>query len=637
MPAPSSKTNALALIGVTLLAAGAGWFTRKALAPSTDQSTASAPASIQADAANPIIFPDELEPEFPALNDPSADPLPTTRSARAAEYLRLHRSHRLEDHIRALRIAEHMSAREIEQLVSQNDDLPEALYQRWAELDPAGIIQALQANPNNYHLRNGLFNYLANRDPDAALAVLDQLQGKAREQAEGSLLSTLAVDQPDFLLEIIRQDNPLQKDLWGYRTLGGTLFKQQPGAAQAIINSLPEGQTKELVWAGYLDAVAQNDPSRAIVIAGTLPEQTIPPWVRAGFYKTWLSQDSDAALDALAALPASNDKTRILQYLSQSAPTHDPAQTVAQFQQLLDGAAYDQFISQYMYQAVKKDPAAAALALDQMPYGEAYESAMRQVADHWSGDDPQAAMQWLMAQPAGPERDGAQLAVVQNFSRLQPEEAVAYVMQLPPEERTHELLQKLGAGLRANNLETASKLLATIDNPDAQKAIQAGIVDDWMMYEPAAAWDYAVANEISLDYNARMSLAYDWAKRNPQQAAKWATSLDDKNQWEGPIYNTMEHWTRHSPDEAGAWALKLPEGPKRDQALRSASDTARDYYPDTAFAYAIAIGDSEQRRGHAKRALEDWAKEDPEAAEQALRRSTLHIDEINQLLKEVIQ
>ncbi|WP_309382752.1 hypothetical protein [Cerasicoccus frondis] len=611
---------------VTLAAIAVGWLAHHSLTP---EPTAHA-QTLRAQS------PEQAQTMTAGDITPVDSELAAQDKIQQAEVFRLLESPRLEDQIRCLRAIEQMSAAELSAFASSNSHFTGQLFQRWAEIDPDGLIRAIQADPDNYRLHHGLYRYLVTHDPDVAFATLDQLTGHARDEAEKRIFSLLASHDPQRFVAEIQSGRSLNINEWSYQTLTRKLYQENPDYARSVIALIPPGSAQNMAWTGYFSAMAEDDPQGAVDTALRITDANAHTTILQSVYRSWMHRDIEAAMTSMAQMPESATKKELLQQQYWNAPRAEPAKTVAVFQRVLDGQQFDHFMNYYMSQVASEKPAEAAAIIDSLPYGEAFSASMRHVASQWAAQDPQAALQWLTTQSAGPERNQAYGEIIESFATHQPQAAMDYFMSLPTDDRTPANLRKLASGLGSYNNEIAADMIAQLDDPDMQREMMRGMMSNWANRDAPSAWQYAAEHDIDVSDNIGL-MAFRWSESNPQEAAEWATSLEPGKSSQSAIYSTFKYWTLHSPDEASAAALALPEGDQRDTALAAASYAAMEYYPESAFSYAANIDDAEKRVSNVKSVLYGWVKQDPAAAEEALRQSDLHVDEINRLLKEVIQ
>lgn len=253
----------------------------------------------------------------------------------------------------------------------------QALMTEWSRLDPAAAAAALRTLPkgepgiDRRDLAQTLFRGWYERDPAAALAW-------AQTEADPAWRETLT-------------------------TLNEELTANDPAAKTAALLAAPERDGNRL-------AIAFSD---------------------------WLAADAPAALAKLSAIPPEDafwtrDAARVSAWWAINARSGmTPEQLVETINSIPEGAPREAILQGLADYGAGNDIPFAVRIIDEMSEGQARAEAMSNLTEQWMRKDPAALSEWLAAQPERDSRHGAASRFAQLLAKSDPEAAARWTDTLP--------------------------------------------------------------------------------------------------------------------------------------------------------------------------------------------------------------
>lgn len=188
-----------------------------------------------------------------------------------------------------------------------------SLFRRWAELDPASAAQACQSLRNQSLRRENLARVAsvwAENDSPAARAWASALPAPVDRKLAASSVADAALDtHPDLALSIAAQLYAETGDDTTLITLSSRFSSQDPLAARAWLDAMPEGGTRDHLLHQQALQWANENP----VFAAGLAAELGAPDQRAAALKAvlgpWHAREPHAAAEWVAHLPEGSLRT----------------------------------------------------------------------------------------------------------------------------------------------------------------------------------------------------------------------------------------------------------------------------------------------------------------------------------------
>lgn len=272
------------------------------------------------------------------------------------------------------------------------------LLTAWAEADPVAALDYASKNTGNSFARDTILTTWAANNPQAAIQ-----WAKANYAADpGS-----DANQNPYFAAIIRglaaTDSTAATDL-----LTTMPLSQERGKALDFLlpHLLQQGSTATLDWINALadDNLKSGAMTRAAEsLARTDPAGTAA-WLLANpgeatqrrmddVYSVWASADTGAAISALAALPAGENRSNALRGVVNTMASDNP-QAALNLLNRYPNDVTDQVLQQFVRRSVDSDPNTAVSQIGRIGDAREREQAYRRTLDRWYDRDPSAALGW---------------------------------------------------------------------------------------------------------------------------------------------------------------------------------------------------------------------------------------------------
>lgn len=462
-----------------------------------------------------------------------------------------------------------------------------SLAKIWASKDPAAA-QAWALALTDPKQRNtalgAVAGGLAARDPDAALASLDALEGPARQAGIKAVFSTLA----DLDFDLAFQKATALSD------------PSEKNAALKLLTGAEYYSSDDPFASSHLSYVQRNSEQLVKLLAELPPGQARSSALSrlAEQLATASPEEAERILAAYSGQDHTVLRSRMLEQMSQA----DPARALEFFQSLPPQQQDASTFGNILAKLASKDPETAlALALNSKA-DEMRSNVVREAFYHLAASDPQAARDRLDSLPAGSaEYSSAVLATARVWADQDPAAAAAWAAGLEP-------------GMRAF---AQNSIIQAMSNKDPVAA--ADMLGD--LVQPGAnAADQADLNHLT---DTASSLISHWVGSDLGAAAEWTTALPENPVKDAAVIQLVSNWHQLDPDAAIEWIDTLPAGTSRDTAVRYMVNFSTGTDPATAFEWAATLSNDEHRSNHMQHAASQWLARDPEPASAAIRQSDL--------------
>ena len=519
------------------------------------------------------------------------------------------------------------------------------LFSTMAGRDPEAAWRLAETLPKA--MRNSALHttvvFLAEKNPDSALAKLDSVKGTSQHRAmRNSIIGVIAKEDPQRGFALANAPSPDGQTRPEDQYVMGSVFanwaRKDMKSAEAALEKL-EGQARTSAVNSIANALAETDPAAAWKFATDNTPPSFNEFGGSGFgdgrwqiLTQWAAQDPKAALEAAASEQNVNTRNSLLQasirswaatdyeaayeHIMSSSDANVLAGGLAAlaampesnrteiFNTMLDRVPAEQLnrtMSSFLWQWSRDNPREAAAAIDQLPPGNTYSMAVQQLASQWfaNATDKNEPLQWALSMNPGEARTNALSSMFRGWANADPAAAAAAAMELSGEERSR---------------------------------VMHSITSSWGQKDPQAALKWASSlTDASERKNTVNNTLGNIANSNPQQAITMLNSLDMGGDATavGAIVN---RWAGNDITAASDWVKKLPDGEVRDKALGSVAQKLAGDEPQSAIAWAQAIGDQSSRTSAIQSVVWTWKRHDPEAAKAWVSSSNLPEDVKSRLI-----
>ncbi|HWY74895.1 MAG TPA: hypothetical protein VN281_04725 [Verrucomicrobiae bacterium] len=388
---------------------------------------------------------------------------------------------------------------------------------RWAQIDPRSMFDALVAVGRNgsglpdRELSDALFNEWPKKDPEAAIAALNETAGVGDQQVWRDRVATAVID------------NDAERGLrlfseWHIENYGpnmGAVSKWaavDPRHAAEFALQYPAGYASQMAMETIGKEWAKTDPSAALQFAAANPGQ-LSSDLAAAALKAWAGRNLNDAADWLAATDDAS-RNRLSPAFVETWAKQDSAGALAWCDQNLTGSHLVQAEAGVLKGAADKDVTAAATLVTSMDPSPARAEAAASVAqkmfpDIFSDNGSQPIKPETLAWVAGLDPDSIKRVLDQvtwNWSARDPQGMAAFLSKL-----------------------TSDEIPTYTDSALARQMAREHPLD-------ALNW----ANSLPLDrgLTAGADAYSEWRLAQPEDAAKWLNDLPATDPRRQPFFES---------------------------------------------------------------------------------------------------
>lgn len=320
---------------------------------------------------------------------------------------------------------------------------------RWMTVQPESAIGYSLAHPamleDSKEMNMLGLIYMAKARPEAARSLAALMPEEERDNINQFLAKLEASANPAGVLQDPAKSKGLSKDDIG--KLAARWMQQDPPAAMAWMNALPEDQRSPEITARVAAARMQQDAAATLAWIGALPEGPEKSASRARIIENAFAgvKDSEAFEAKLATLPSAWHDGARLQWMSENR-SMDAAGSAELLKALFIRSpglanemparrAVGNLAASYTNKGDFDGGAQWAMTL---PEGPAQAAAAGAVVQQWTGKDPGAASSWITGLPQGGTRDAAASSLINQIQREDPASALVWAQSLSSENARRE-------------------------------------------------------------------------------------------------------------------------------------------------------------------------------------------------------
>ncbi len=504
---------------------------------------------------------------------------------------------------------------------------------RWAQFDPraAGdyVVSLTDKNGRDRGLRYVMAAFVEKNADAAKEWALALPPGIHRTNAVQSLVSALAKRDPQKALAIL-QEMPAESRGYSYQTVFAAWAQSDAAGAAAKVMELPKGANRDGAIRSVATSWAQNNPADAFAWARGMTEKSQQSQAMQGILTQWAALDAPGARIAALALPEGALRNSAVSTLIGQIAGRNPDEAKTLLAELPEGSARSNGSSMLVNALAYTDPKAAAELVAEMP-ADRHKNSVSNVAGQFARSDMAGALTWAESLPAE-SRGTAFSGIAYTWRQQDPKAAFDYFAK-------HELMTEGGymvnQALRNWTQSDAKEALAWANTlPDGKlkdRALSTVIVS-MADSDPRGAAKMLPTLSASARDDAAGNLAARWATNDPNAAAQWAASLPEGDSRSKATRNIVATWADRDLAKTAAWVEKLPAGISRDSAVGEFARQVTDKDPAGAAAWAGTIYDAAQRENAMERIYRHWSRTDQQGAINFIANSPVVSDQFRQRL-----
>jgi hypothetical protein len=527
----------------------------------------------------------------------------------------------------AMRYAEEIPDRQRRDLSAQ------AVLDAWTRCDPAAAqswVMAL-APPRRKAMMNVFVSAIADGDPNRAVAFVGGLpdtDAGVRRQMETMVARAWGQrDGPSAMAWAEKERDSghrrqlVQAVLWPWsqtdpkaaadylsalprssewqglaQSLAGSWAEQSPDDALCWAQSLTDDRMRNQALQTVAQRVARDDVDRALRIADTISPPSLQAQAVQSIISVIVNQDPDTAIRLAKALPTARQRAQVVDsiFWNLNHTNADAAlRLIEDLRADLQPGRYASFLSSIVGSRAEYDVA--------------------------------GALDLCRRLPAGDNRDQAVQSVLQRWVRSSPTDAAAYADALPDGNAKSNALRNLayawaGSDPRAA-IEWAGRYAEGYPSPFSQA------VGAWAETDAKGAATYvSMLKPGLLQQQTASSVASVWARSDPSAALAWVDGFPQGEPRSNAMRNVVVSWCGQDPDTATDWVLRQTADASRDELLDLLASNQR--YQDAKLAIRLGeqIGDADRRNRSLQQTVQQWIRQDTDAARAWVQRSSLPDD-----------
>ncbi len=247
-----------------------------------------------------------------------------------------------------------------------------AIFARWAELDPQGLITyAREARHPRFsfvkydELLQAAFGAWAEVDPSAAIAAA----AMESPRVQMAVINRFAESDPEIALELAAAVPVGQARIGlNYSVLFESLAQRDLVAAAERVRGIKDARLQLVAAGGLLSVWAQRDPEAALEYVESLPGFEARSVGRDAVLVKLIESDREAALPLITALPPGSSRSMLMRSLARSAASAEPEETKAWVESLDSAQDRRAAYAGIVIALSKTDTGAAFAALDELDW-----------------------------------------------------------------------------------------------------------------------------------------------------------------------------------------------------------------------------------------------------------------------------
>jgi len=503
-------------------------------------------------------------------------------------------------------------------LVSLPDDeyeLTTLILGRWAEIDPAGAVEAIRRNPKlNQHYYK-VYSTWAAVDLEAATEFALQ---DMNSNAFGGLISGAGTEGIEKLYDLMMASNYPHSDPEAFGLIFGKLAEVDPArAAEQAMKawSKHHGNSPSRVFQVW----TAKDPRAAFAWADGVADLGLRKRARQFAAGQLMSSDP------LALLELMGDEFEEIQSASQYLKSGSLSD--ADFAGVLDwfdaqpesqsksGLGFYGSLLNGLHSSGNPERL-AELARRFSGNEESVSHQITSVAASWAEKDVDGLVDFINS-PGGSAMRGAAISgLVRHLAEDEPLRAIELVRGLEEPGADIDLSEAVRS-LRQQGM-AIEDVMSLIPEPLRDNSI-GGF---WGSFGEQGSAELAVyLSGLSEGGNRDQRLGFSagyWAREDPLAAAEWAEGLGSGRVNEFAVGNVASSWAMVDSEAAAEWALSLEDPANRSWALLRTAQAVAGWEPERAIRLATEIEDEGHRNDALRAGLLSMARTDPDRAQAQL-------------------
>lgn len=532
--------------------------------------------------------------------------------------------------------------------------LSAAVFTRWAELDPQGVIESARTSGDQFYRWNAMsagFDAMATKDPATAWRTASTF-GPMKGEAQRSVIMALSAKDPGTAFKFASEVKS-REGSWAMSSVMSTWAEKDPMAAGEAARGLPLGQVRSQALEGLMERWAITDYDAATAWAATLPSTQEKVAATTSALQALSQMDPEKSLKLLESADVGTNRANIISQAISNLALRDFDLAMSQasgFTNFMDKTGALSALARNASEENRDKILKLAASLPANLARSIYQGGM------WERmySDPVGLTEAVEKIPLASVREQAMTQALRSLSYYQPDEAIKLFGKLQSTSQQPETASQIASALAWTDPEKAVAWAGNLGTEALKKSALSSAISNWARSDPEKA-GLEIAKIQNPDTRAEVtrSVALSLAGRSLGEAEKWAGSLSGADQ-SAALGKVVEQAAMQAPDrveslysrfvtslspadaaksenqavartvatqiaqtdagKAAAWSLALPEGGARDEAVSGVVSTWAGYDAVGASQWVQNLPEGKGRDLATGNLVNTIARDDPESA-----------------------
>lgn len=272
------------------------------------------------------------------------------------------------------------------------------LLSAWAKVDPLAALEYTRANTRGGFATETVLAAWATHDSFAAVQYAEaNHEGSGANPLLVGVIRGIAGSDPTLATQLLTGMPRSEERAEALDAMMPYLLSQGPAATKAWIESLTDESLKSGAMLRSAEQLAENDPRGTMDWLLENPSEATRRRMDDVF-NVWMQKDRDAALAAMASLPAGENRSNALRGVMSSVAAEDPNEALSLMDRFPSDVT-DRVVQNFVWHTFRDQPEMAINQVSKVGSERAREWMYRRLLDNWMDRDQAAAAAWVQQNP----------------------------------------------------------------------------------------------------------------------------------------------------------------------------------------------------------------------------------------------
>ncbi|MEO0508703.1 MAG: hypothetical protein AAF065_02445 [Verrucomicrobiota bacterium] len=527
----------------------------------------------------------------------------------------------------------------------QHQTFINGLFKSWAEIDPKGMLDYLDALPQDdarQKRRVEAMGQFAKVDFDAAWAYFQNLPNSMLFSVSANYLLNQAREyRPERVLQIIQEakfKNTVSSDNI-CRNIFNSLGKSDPSRAQSLASNLPVGKLKTSALISLVYTIYGNKNTvDARAWLNSLPMDSSVGEALLSLNNVYHNPATiEEAEDIINTEPDAKKRRQIIKNMDLFGLLKGRSfDDVLQLYEVLEANGSEKNVHRFVEQMMAKDQARTVDFVLDLPLGQSRVTAIRRLASIISNQDLTAAMDFADSLDFEDERKTVLSLMTNSIQKNGPEKAIELLDLLDNAYLENSLAGWVSGALAEYDYDRALAWVDSIEDEKAFNDAQTSLVQTLAVQDMQQAVNYVLSDVAPKERDKFLSMSVlSISRKDPEEAIDWLNKniIEDPGQLDRLYQDVTKSFMNADSMAASEWVASLETGPQRDSAVQGLVNNIVRYDPDSALIWSSTIENEKSRMNMMQSSVQQLLKKNPKVAEEAILDAGISDEERDELLK----